>query len=138
MKKLNLFRISLLFTVILVFAGCAKDGETGPQGPAGPAGPTGSTGTQGPKGDVGTANVIYSPWLDVTYEAIPDQTTGDPIAWVAEIPAPKLTADILLKGEIKVYLNAGTAASAIANCCSDCNLSSSATSPPSKRNLIMS
>ena len=110
MKKFNLFRSSLLLTVILIFAGCAKDGDTGPQGPPGPAGPAGPTGTQGPKGDLGTANVIYSAWLDVTYEAVTDPATGDPIAWVAEIPAPKLTADILLKGEIKVYLNAGTAA----------------------------
>jgi hypothetical protein len=32
-----------------------------------PAGAAGSPGATGPKGDTGTANVIYSPWLDVTY-----------------------------------------------------------------------
>ena len=106
MKKLNLFRISLLFTVILVFVGCAKDGETGPQGPAGPAGPAGPTGTQGPKGDVGTANVIYSAWLDVTFQ----EDAANPGNFLGQITAPKLTSDIITKGEMKVYLNLGTAA----------------------------
>ena len=34
----------------------------------------------------------------------------DTIAWVASIPAPKLTNAILNTGEIKVYLNAGSPA----------------------------
>ena len=105
MKKFNLFRLSLLFTVIFVFAGCAKDGDTGPQGPAGPAGPAGPTGTQGPKGDVGTANVIYSPWLDVTFQ----ESTANPGNFLAQINAATLTNDIITKGEMKVYLNIGTA-----------------------------
>jgi hypothetical protein len=109
MKKFNLVYSGLLMAVVLVFTHCAKDGDTGPQGPAGPAGPLGPIGTQGPKGDTGTANVVYSAWLDVEYDAV-TTTAGDTIAWAAEIPAPKLTSAILTRGEIKVYLNAGTAA----------------------------
>lgn len=110
MKKFNVFRSALVLAVVVIVTSCAKDGDTGPQGPPGPAGAAGPQGVAGPAGPIGTANVIYSPWLDVTYEAVEDQTTGDPIAWVAEIVAPKLTAAILNNGEIKVYLNAGSTA----------------------------
>ena len=44
-----------------------EDGATGPQGaqgPAGPAGPQGDPGAQGEQGDPGTANVMYSDWVD--------------------------------------------------------------------------
>lgn len=112
MKKFNLFRLSLLSIVILVFTYCAKDGDTGPQGPAGPAGPagpTGATGTQGPKGDTGTANVIYSNWID-TAQWKPDtvmvgSVVTDTLGYFANINAPKLNLNILNTGEIKVYIN---------------------------------
>ena len=109
MKKLNLFRSCLLLAVILVFAYCSKDGDTGPQGPAGPAGPAGPTGTQGPKGDTGTANVIYSSWTD-TANWKPDtvmvgSVVTDTLGYFANISAPKLTLNILNTGEIKVYVN---------------------------------
>lgn len=103
---------TLFVAVIMLVVSCGKDGDTGPAGPAGPAGaagPAGPTGTQGP---AGTANVIYSSWTDVTYDAVTDTTNGvvDTLAWIAEIAATKLDNDILTKGEIKVYVNAGTAA----------------------------
>lgn len=106
MKKSNLLFSSLLLTVILVFSYCSKDPEAGPQGPAGPAGPAGPVGPQGPKGDTGVANVIYSNWLDVSYQ----EDTDNPGTWLAQINAPKLTNDIINKGEIKVYWNLGSAA----------------------------
>ena len=52
----------------LFFTACSKTGPTGPAGPAGQDGAAGAAGPAGPKGDTGTANVIYSPWLDVTYK----------------------------------------------------------------------
>ncbi|MCM5530471.1 collagen-like protein [Parasegetibacter sp. NRK P23] len=100
MKPRLLKLICLAFSVSLLFTSCAKDGEQGPQGeqgeqgPAGPAGPTGAT------GPAGTANVIYSGWLNATY---------DEDDFVAVLAAPKLTKDILDKGEIKVYWNLGDA-----------------------------
>src|SRR4051812_48308804 len=63
-----------LIAVTLLFAYCKK-GDTGPAGPAGANGAAGTpgaagpTGPQGAKGDTGTANVIYSQWLDVAYDA---------------------------------------------------------------------
>jgi hypothetical protein len=111
--KLYSYLAFVLFAAIFIVA--CKKGDTGPAGPAGPAGAAGAAGAQGPKGDTGTANVIYSAWTDVTYTPITDDTTNpgtiDTLAWGAVISAPKLTADILSKGEIKVYFNFGSTAS---------------------------
>lgn len=105
-----------LLVVTLIFASCKK-GDTGPAGPAGPtgapgaAGTAGATGPQGPKGDTGTANVIYSEWLDVTFEADTFRRPGnvlDTAGWIATIPAPKLTDSIINTGDVKVYLNVGS------------------------------
>ena len=96
---------AVLVAVSLLFAYCKK----GDAGPAGPAGPAGAAGAQGPKGDTGTANVIYSAWLDVNYTV--DKTTGgDTLGFFANITAPKLSSAILNNGEIKVYFNFGSAA----------------------------
>lgn len=94
-----------LVAISLLFANCKK-GDAGPEGPAGPAGPAGA---QGPKGDTGTANVIYSAWLDVTY-TVDIADNGDTLGYYANIPAPKLTSAILNSGEMKVYFNFGTTA----------------------------
>jgi hypothetical protein len=62
-------------------------------------------GDTGPKGDTGVANAVYSAWLNV-----PFTSQGDTI-FFSTINAPKLTKDVIDKGEIKVYINLGTAAS---------------------------
>ncbi|WP_213087041.1 hypothetical protein [Chitinophaga agrisoli] len=108
----------LLLAVSVLYVACSKDGPAGPAGPEGPAGANGAAGPAGPagpKGDSGTANVIYSEWLDVAF--IPDSVestttpgTWDTVGYHAFIDAPKLTADIVNQGEIKVYINLGTAA----------------------------
>ncbi|HEU4858969.1 MAG TPA: hypothetical protein VFT15_04000 [Chitinophagaceae bacterium] len=107
------FLVSLV-TIALVFTQCQK-GDTGPAGPAGPAGAAGPTGAPGPKGDTGTANVIYSPWLDVEYEAdtLHNGALIDTVGYYATITAAKLTNAILNSGEIKVYVNFGTAATPV-------------------------
>ena len=67
-------------------------------------------GDTGPKGDTGNANVAYSAWLDVTYNAVTNQA-GDTIYYfAATIPAPKITDSVLNKGDVRVYVNAGTTA----------------------------
>src|SRR6266566_2913456 len=60
----------LLVAITLLFTSCKKGdpGAAGAPGATGQTGPTGPTGVQGPKGDTGTANVIYSAWLNVTYQ----------------------------------------------------------------------
>lgn len=115
--KLKIFAIPycLVIAALLIFSSCKK-GDTGPAGPAGPAGaqgPAGAAGLPGAQGPAGTANVIYSAWTDVAYDAITDTngTVIDTVAWIAGIDAPKLVDSILQRGEVKVYLNAGTAAS---------------------------
>lgn len=64
-------------------------------------------GDDGAKGDTGTANVMFSKWLDVTFEPRTN-TNGDTVLWLAEIDAPQLTKGVLDSGTVKVYLNIGT------------------------------
>ncbi len=94
--------LGLLMAATVFMTSCQK-GDDGAEGPAGPAG---ETGAQGPKGETGTANVIYSDWLDVKFDAVtnPDDDK-DTLLFVAHIRASKLTTDMLNTGEIKVYWN---------------------------------
>ena len=61
--KRNFFPLLVACSFLLVCSNCKK-GDPGPAGATGPAGPTGSTGAIGP---IGAANVIYSPWANVTF-----------------------------------------------------------------------
>src|SRR5688572_13718665 len=97
--KSSLTLLASLVVITFIFTQCQK-GDTGPAGPAGPAGAAGAAGpagATGPKGDTGTANVIYSPWLDVVYEAdtIHNGAVIDTLWWLAQITAAKLTQTIL-------------------------------------------
>ena len=110
MKKLTLQIAAIAFVAVsILFASCSKEGPAGATGPAGAAGPAGGQGPAGAKGDDGTANVIYSEWLDVTYEEVDEDEDGTTDFFLANIDAPMLDAGILSSGEIKVYFNFGTA-----------------------------
>jgi len=106
MKRTNQWSLHHLFyymlAVALTFTACKK-GDTGPQGEKGDKGDTGATGNTGVKGDAGTANVLYSPWLDVTYSL--DAASG---VFFTQITEAKVTDNLLSTGEIKVFLNFGT------------------------------
>src|SRR3982751_4790145 len=67
-------------------------------------------GDDGAKGDTGTANVMFSPWLDVQFEANTNAAGDTVYYYSATIPAPKLTKAILDSGTVKVYLNYGSPA----------------------------
>lgn len=116
MKQVNPL-ITLCFIAVfgLVIASCSKEGPAGATGPAGPAGPTGATGATGAKGDTGVANVIYSAWLDAKYTPETQTTNGvlDTLGFYLDAAVPKLTNAILTSGEIKVYINLGTAATPV-------------------------
>lgn len=102
----------LFLTITLVVASCKK-GDTGPAGAAGPAGPAGPAGAAGTAGPAGTANVIYSTWLTVPFKPDTFRTAGgvlDTAGFFTDIAAPKLDLAMLDKGEMKVYVNLGTAA----------------------------
>ncbi len=72
MKKLTTI---LMVAVIAIMASCSKEGDVGPQGPQGPTGANGANGLQGPKGDTGTANVIYSNWIDANWNVTNNTTS---------------------------------------------------------------
>jgi hypothetical protein len=82
MKNLNLFLV--LFTVIYCFS--CKKGDDGAQGPP------------------GTANVIYSDWVNATFTPVKDNN-GDTLFFQSVIDAPKLVDSIVNKGSVKVYAN---------------------------------
>lgn len=112
MKRITT-RISyvLLMVAAISFASCSKDGTEGPKGEQGDQGAPGPAGPGGAQGEPGTANVIYSGWLDVAFEAVVE--AGDTVAFDAVIAVPKLTQEMLNTGEIKVYFNVGSAAESI-------------------------
>ena len=102
-QKIFSMPFCLVIAVIILLASCKK-GDTGPAGAAGPTGPAGAPGPTGPAGPAGAANVFYSAWLNVAYNA-DTAANGDTLRFVANIPATKLVDSILSKGEIKVYFN---------------------------------
>ena len=105
--KLTHWFFGMLCITLLVLS-CSKedgqDGATGPQGPQGeqgPAGPQGAQGEQGEtgaQGETGSANVIYSAWVD-------SELADNIITTSAffSIDAPLLTDDIIDEGVILVY-----------------------------------
>ncbi len=103
----------LLFLITIVFANCEKGdkGDPGAAGATGATGGNGATGPQGPKGDSGTANVIYSPWLDVAFlpDTLHNGSVIDTLGFYTDIVAPKLDSSIVAGGEMKVYMNLGSA-----------------------------
>ena len=109
-RKLLTVPFLLLLATTFMIVSCSKEGPAGAQGPAGPAGPTGAAGapgapgTPGAPGAPGSTNVIYSAWLDVKFTPNTDSSL-----WVGKIAAQRLVDSILNKGDIKVYVNAGTA-----------------------------
>lgn len=99
-KVVYLFAVAGLLMTSFSMTSCSKDGDTGPageQGAQGDKGDKGDKGDQGDQGEIGTANVIYSQWLDVTFED-----------GIGVIPAPKLDSAMLNGGSMKVYVNVGT------------------------------
>ena len=109
MKKQFLRFPSLLVMALALFAAsCEKEGPAGPageQGEQGEKGDKGDKGEAGDQGETGTANVIYSDWLDVTYALNNDST-----AYISSITAPSLVDSILTAGQVKLYMNWGSAA----------------------------
>ncbi|MFD2790997.1 hypothetical protein KCTC52924_01654 [Arenibacter antarcticus] len=92
--------LTLKFFAFLIISGlimsCSKDdGEIGPQGPQGTQG---DQGDQGPKGDTGTANVIYSAWIETEF---PTNISAPGAGF--DIEAPDLTQDIMDKGTVMVF-----------------------------------
>jgi hypothetical protein len=98
MKSLK--TIITILSIALVTISCSSDDGT--DGTDGINGADGQQGATGPAGETGTANVIYSPWINApagTPETI-DATSG----LSTSIDVPELSSDILSKGTILVYM----------------------------------
>ncbi|MFB6456307.1 hypothetical protein ACE38W_13630 [Chitinophaga sp. Hz27] len=116
-KKPLIFRLLVACLAIMLMYSCSKEGPAGPAGAAGNNGTNGTNGTPGtpgatgPKGDPGTANVIYSAWLDVAF--LPDTVHAaggriDTLGYYSGINVPKLTLALLSNADVKVYVNLNT------------------------------
>lgn len=94
--------LTILFVAISTISCSSDDGTDGVNGvdgavgPAGPAGPTGAT---------GSANVIYSAWI--TAPAAAAETIDGTSGLSTTINAPELSADIVSKGTVLVYMSFG-------------------------------
>lgn len=104
--KLTQRFFGILFIASL-FMACSKDGNDGAigpqgtqgeQGPAGPQGEDGADGADGVEGETGTANVIYSPWLDSGFNTPIASPVGS-----FSIDAPEITQEVIDNGVILVY-----------------------------------
>lgn len=118
----SLASVSALIVLCLAVASCSGEdgspGPAGPQGAQGPKGDTGDTGAAGANGASGTngtngtgtgddaASVISSNWLNVTFTY--DATSN---TYIGGIDVPELTSEILLTGDVRVYLNVDTVVS---------------------------
>ncbi|SHM69451.1 hypothetical protein [Flavobacterium chilense] len=85
---------SLLFVAISAISCSSDDGKDGVDGATGATGPA------------GTANVIYSAWL--TAPTAVAETIDGTSGLSTSINAPELSADILAKGTILVYMSFGS------------------------------
>lgn len=83
-----------LFTlaVIVMLSACSKDGDVGPAGEQGPEGP------EGPEGKPGTANVIYSPWMNITWNGV-----NEPEYKTMRITENRVTSEFLEDGGTVLY-----------------------------------
>ena len=101
----------LLLAIAVIISSCSKTGPAGPAGATGATGPQGPGGSNGPAGPAGTANVIYSQWLTVPFlpDTVHNGAAIDTLGFYTDITATKLDSTILATGEIKVYLNLGSA-----------------------------
>ncbi len=125
MKLSQISLLVLLTSAVFLVTSCGKDGETGPagttgqkgdKGDKGDPGAPGAPGTPGTPGAPGNTGIIYSAWLDVAYKPDTIHTSGggiDTIGYYAEIPAPKLTAQLLATADVKLYINLSTAAAPV-------------------------
>lgn len=86
----------MLIALLFVTACEGPEGPAGPAGPQGTSGAVGATGPTGPQGVPGTANVIYSPWVAVSF-------AGSGTSYVSNITAPQLTQTVLDRADIRVY-----------------------------------
>lgn len=108
-KKITTMMGCMLAAILLMMS-CSKDGDQGPVGPAGPQGeqgPAGLAGTdgadgadgaQGEQGEPGTANVIYSDWVNTELGNNIVSTSAS-----FTIDAPQINSTILNFGTILVY-----------------------------------
>lgn len=89
----------LLFTAVLLFSGCADDGDVGPKGDKGDQGDTGE------QGETGTANVIYSEWfaLNTATNKFAKFVNVSSNKLVYEFDAPDITQEVVERGLVVAF-----------------------------------
>ncbi|SHF94315.1 hypothetical protein [Flavobacterium defluvii] len=90
-----------IFLLAIFTISCSSD-----DGKDGIDGVDGAPGATGPAGATGTANVIYSAWM--TAPAATAETIDGTSGLSTTINAPELSADIVAKGTVLVYMSFGS------------------------------
>ncbi len=100
--KKKIVRLIMILIVSISIFSCSdgEDGAIGPAGPAGADGVDGTNGQDGENGEPGTANVIYSEWIENGFA--PGSGTG--VTSVDfDIKAPEITESVLDQGVVLVF-----------------------------------
>jgi hypothetical protein len=87
-----------LTAIVIILLTACSDGDPGPTGQQGPQGEQGAQGPEGEKGATGTANVIYSEWMDIEWNS-----ANDPNYKTMSIPEPMITSEFLEKGGVSLF-----------------------------------
>jgi hypothetical protein len=95
--------ILTLFSIAIFAASCSSDD--------GVDGTNGVDGQPGAPGATGTANVIYSAWINAPTAVA--ETVDGTSGMSTTINAPQLSADILAKGTVLVYVSFGSGTFAV-------------------------
>lgn len=104
-RLISLISISLFFAL----ANIACEGPEGTTGPQGPQGEQGPEGPQGSQGETGTANVIYSDWMNIAWNFTDDATFKQ-----MYIEEPRVVEDdFLAEGTLLMYLKLETSEGSI-------------------------
>lgn len=101
MKILNTIKNFLFIVTIALITGLTSLSCEGPEGPTGAQGPQGSEGPQGlqgPQGEEGTANVIYSPWMDIEWD---EDESNSKIMFIAEL---LITEEFVETGTVLMFI----------------------------------
>lgn len=107
MKTQSFFRASIAATLLassLLLTNCQPtNGEKGDPGPQGEQGIQGPKGDPGPQGAVGTANVIYSNWIDMSNPS--KWRRNNPSYWEATlVSTTSISQSIINSGVVLVYM----------------------------------
>ncbi len=103
----NIFYLLWIGLFLSVITSSCEDGPEGPQGPAGEQGLQGEQGPKGDEGDPGTANVLYSDWINFNTATWRMVTEFSRVTQLYDIEESQITDEVMNSGLVMVYIKFG-------------------------------